>query len=62
MKYFRDASDDGELLGVIIKGIKDNKLISRPIQILSQELAEIVTKVLKNTVVIKKSLGRLLNI
>lgn len=50
------------LLVEIIKGIKDNKLISRPTQALNQELAEIEINVLKIIVKKKKSFDKLLNI
>ncbi len=41
-KYFKVASEVKRLLVFIIKGIKDNKLISSPIQILNQEEEEIL--------------------
>ena len=52
-KYFKDASVERRLLEFIIKGINDNKLISNPIQIPSQEVDEIkikepIIKVIKN--------------
>jgi hypothetical protein len=52
-KYLRAASVDNKLFVSIIKGIKDNKLISNPIQAPSQEFEEIairvpLTKVVKN--------------
>ncbi len=40
-KYFKVASVDIELLLSIIRGIKDNKLISNPIQTPNHELDEI---------------------
>lgn len=40
-KYFRDLSEE-IILFLFIRGIKDNKLISKPIQTLIQELAEIL--------------------
>lgn len=40
-KYFKDDSDENKFFDLIIKGIKDNKLISSPIQILNQEVEEI---------------------
>lgn len=43
-KYFRDASVDIKLLS-LIKGIKDNKLISKPIHAPNHEFEEIVIKV-----------------
>lgn len=53
-KYFNEASVDINLLS-LIRGIKDNKLISKPIQAPNQELAEIeirvpTIKILKNTI------------
>lgn len=47
-KYFNEASEDKMLFVFIIKGIKDNRLISNPIQILSHEdeqIAIIVPKI-----------------
>lgn len=44
-KYLSEASFDIKLLS-LIRGIKDNKLISNPIQALNQEFAEIVIIVL----------------
>lgn len=41
-KYFNEASVDIKLLLSLIRGIKDNKLISKPIQAPSQELDETV--------------------
>lgn len=41
-KYFNEASVDIKLLLSLIRGIKDNKLISSPIQALNQELEETV--------------------
>lgn len=43
-KYFKDASEEYKFFEFIIKGIKDNKLISNPIHILNQEEAEIEIK------------------
>lgn len=43
-KYFKVASVDSRLFGLIIKGIKDNKLISNPIQQPIHEFEEIVIK------------------
>lgn len=53
-KYFNEASVDINLLS-LIRGIKDNKLISKPIQAPNQELAEIeisvpIIKIRKNTI------------
>lgn len=44
-KYFRDDSEENKFFDPIIKGIKDNKLISNPIHILNQEEEEIEIKV-----------------
>lgn len=44
-KYFNAASVDNRLFVSIIKGIKDNKLISKPTQAPIHELAEIEIKV-----------------
>lgn len=49
-KYFKDDSEENKFFDLIIKGIKDNKLISRPIQILNQaedEIAIIVPIIIK---------------
>lgn len=43
-KYFKDASVDIKLFVLFIKGINDNKLISKPIQALSQEVEEMEIK------------------
>ena len=40
-KYFNEDSEENKFFDLIIKGIKDNKLISKPIQILNQEVEEI---------------------
>ena len=37
-KYFKEDSEENKFFDLIIKGIKDNKLISKPIQILNHEL------------------------
>lgn len=47
-KYFNEASEDIKLFKSIIRGIKDNKLISNPIQTPNQEFDEIAIKVPKN--------------
>lgn len=52
-KYFKEASDENKLLFFIERGIKDNKLISNPIQTLNHEDEQIlikvpITKVIKN--------------
>lgn len=44
-KYFKEDSEENKFFDLIIRGIKDNKLISRPIHILNQENEEIVIKV-----------------
>lgn len=36
-KYFNEASEENKLLDFIERGIKDNKLISKPIQTLNQD-------------------------
>lgn len=46
-KYFREASEENKFFDLIIKGIKDNKLISNPIHILNQDEEEIVIVVPK---------------
>lgn len=52
-KYLREASVDIKLLS-LIRGIKDNKLISKPIQALNQELDDTVINV--PTIKIKKNM------
>lgn len=49
-KYFNEASEASKLLELEIRGINLNRLISNPIQLPSQELAEIEIKVLKNKI------------
>jgi hypothetical protein len=44
-KYFNEDSEENKFFDLIIKGIKDNKLISNPIQILNQEVEEIAINV-----------------
>lgn len=44
-KYFNEDSEENKFFDLIIKGIKDNKLISKPIQILNQDVAEIAIRV-----------------
>lgn len=44
-KYFKEDSEENKFFDLIIKGIKDNKLISSPIQTLNHELAETVIRV-----------------
>jgi hypothetical protein len=53
-KYFNEASVDNKLFVSIIKGIKDNKLISNPIQAPNHELEEIAIKVPLTNVVKNK--------
>lgn len=36
-KYFREASEENKLFNFIVRGIKDNKLISNPIQTLNHD-------------------------
>lgn len=55
-KYFKDASDENKLLFFIERGIKDNKLISKPIHTLNQEEELILIKVPLINVKINKSL------
>lgn len=55
-KYFKDASEENKLLDFIERGIKDNKLISNPIQILNQEDDLILIKVPNINVKRNKSL------
>lgn len=40
-KYFKEASEENKFFVLIIRGIKDNKLISRPIHIPNHEEEEI---------------------
>lgn len=44
-KYFSEDSEENKFFDLIIKGIKDNKLISNPIQILNHDEEEIAIKV-----------------
>jgi hypothetical protein len=46
-KYFKEDSEDIKFFETIIKGIKESKLISKPIQILSQEVEDTAIKVPK---------------
>ena len=55
-KYFNDASDENKLLFLIVKGIKDKRLISNPIQILNHDEEEILIKVPMINVKINKIL------
>lgn len=47
-KYFNEASEENKFFEFEIRGIKLNKLISKPIQHPNHELEEIEIKVLKN--------------
>lgn len=49
-KYFKEASEENRLFNFIVKGIKDNKLISNPIHTLNQEEELILIIVPKNRV------------
>ena len=49
-KYFSDASEENKLFNFIVKGIKDNKLISNPIHTLNQDEEQILIIVPKNKV------------
>lgn len=49
-KYFKDASEEKRLFNFIVKGIKDNKLISKPIQTLNHDDELILIIVPKNSV------------
>jgi hypothetical protein len=49
-KYFKEASEENKLLIFIVRGIKDNKLISKPIHTLNQEEEQILIIVPKNKV------------
>lgn len=44
-KYFKEDSEENKFFDLIIKGIKDNKLISNPIQILNHEADETAIRV-----------------
>lgn len=44
-KYFKDDSEENKFFEEVIKGIKDNRLISNPIHILNHETEETVIKV-----------------
>lgn len=52
-KYFKEASEENKFFLSIIKGIKDNKLISSPIHMLNHEVEEIVIKV--PNIIVKKN-------
>ncbi len=49
-KYFKEASEENKLFNFIVKGIKDNKLISNPIQTLNHDDEQILIIVPKNNV------------
>lgn len=49
-KYFNEASEENRLFNFIVKGIKDNKLISKPIHTLNQDEEQILIIVPKNRV------------
>ena len=49
-KYFNDASEENKLFNFIVKGMKDNKLISNPIQTLNHDEELILIIVPKNNV------------
>lgn len=49
-KYFNEASEENKLFNFIVRGIKDNKLISKPIHTLNQEEEQILIIVPKNNV------------
>lgn len=61
-KYFREASLDSKLLGFVIKGIKDKRLISKPIQAPNQEFADTAIRVPLIKVIKNNNLVGLLNI
>lgn len=49
-KYFKEASEENKLFNFIVKGTKDNKLISKPIHTLNQDEEETLIIVPKNNV------------
>lgn len=49
-KYFREASEENKLFSFIVRGIKDNKLISNPIQTLNHEEELTLINVPRNSV------------
>lgn len=55
-KYFIEDSDENWLFFILIIGMKDNRLISKPIQVPNQEYEDTVIIVPKNRVDIKISL------
>lgn len=55
-KYFKAASEESKFLGLEIRGIKLNRLISNPIQQPNHEFEEIEINVLKNKINIKNIL------
>lgn len=61
-KYFKEVSEAIKLLLSFIKGINDNRLISNPIQALSQEFDETVIKVPDIKIIINNIFDELLKI
>lgn len=61
-KYFKEASLENKFREVDIRGIKDNRLISSPIQAPNQELADTVINVPLIKVIINRNFVGLLNI
>lgn len=61
-KYFSEASVESKLLVFVIKGMKDNRLISNPIHAPNQELADTEIRVPLINVMKNKSLVGLLSI
>lgn len=53
-KYFKEDSEENKFFVLIIRGIKDNKLISNPIHIPSQEEEEMEIKV--PIIIVKKKI------
>jgi hypothetical protein len=53
-KYFKEDSEENKFFVLIIRGIKDNKLISNPIHIPNQEEEEIEIKV--PIIIVKKKI------
>lgn len=49
-KYFKDASEENKLFNFMVRGIKDNKLISNPIHTLNHDEEQILIIVPKNNV------------
>lgn len=59
-KYFNDASVENKFFELVIKGIKDKRLISKPIHAPNHELADVEIKVPPSNVRKNKSLVGLL--